>query len=43
MKALPSYVLRANSPNSKEETVGMLPETALRFNLILTAIFMDPF
>jgi hypothetical protein len=43
MKALPSLVLRAISPNSKDEVVGILPATALRLSLMSTAIFMDPF
>jgi hypothetical protein len=43
MKALPSLVFRAISPNSSDDVVGILPGYAERFNLILTAIFMDPF
>jgi hypothetical protein len=43
-KALPSRVLIAISPRSKDAVVGILPATALRFNFnLLTDICMDPF
>ena len=38
MKTLPSYVLIAISPSSKSDVLGVLPETAERFSLIVCAM-----
>ena len=41
MYILPSAVFMASSPNSRFEVVGILPATALRYNLINVDIYMS--
>ena len=40
IKTLPSYVLIAISPSSKSDVLGVLPETAERFSLIVCAMWL---